>query len=307
LNPVVSIIIPTKNRAHYLVAAIESVLNQSFRDFELLIIDGASIDNTQSVVASFSDSRIRYFRQEIDTGVSAARNFGIVNSTGEFIAFLDDDDMWLPEKLHRQLKTLQNNEDVGLIYSASYFCLFKKGKIKQVFRPKMIHAYPKILERNYIGNCSEVLIRRKCFDVAGFFDEDLPAAEDWDMWIRLSRKSKFCCLDEPSVIYRLHKKRLSKNPDFKIEAAKMIYRKLLPDLGSLPNRKTVLQNQYFMLGLFLIQCEKNKEARVAFYNAVSINPRFVNGYVRLLLTFFGTNLYSFLVSSAVLLGVIVPE
>ena len=116
--PQVSVIIPTHNRSEFLGAAIGSVLSQTFQDFELIVVDDASTDTTAEVVASFNDERIKFIRHGMNKGGSVARNTGILNSTGDYIAFLDDDDEWLPAKLSKQIQVLLSSPpEVGCVYA----------------------------------------------------------------------------------------------------------------------------------------------------------------------------------------------
>src|SRR2546429_9117536 len=119
--PKVSVIIPTYNRAEFLCSAITSVLNQTFHNFEIIVVDDASQDHTREVMNSLGDKRIRYIRHEKNKGVAATRNTGLVNAKGTYIAFLDDDDEWLPEKLQKQFNLLESCQNiVGVVYTGAF-------------------------------------------------------------------------------------------------------------------------------------------------------------------------------------------
>lgn len=185
----VSVIISTYNRSEYLLRSVKSVLAQTYENFELLIIDDASTDETTDVINSFLDPRIRYIRHERNKGGPAARNTGIENSKGELIAFLDDDDEWMPEKLQKQVDLLSHAPaNVGLVYCG----LLVIGPDGQTIVHKDIpflqgSVYEYLLRGSGIGTVSRVLVRRSCFDKAGFFDEQLKSCQDWDMWLRVAR------------------------------------------------------------------------------------------------------------------------
>lgn len=291
LYPRVSVIIPTKNRAHYVSLAIQSVLNQTFRDFEILVVDGASADNTKEVISEFDDPRIHYIRQKNDRGVSAARNLGIIRSRGEFIAFLDDDDLWMPRTLEKQFGLLNRKPWIGAVTS-SCFLIRKDGRLLGFWRPSMRgNIYPKILEGNRIGNCSGVMVRRSCFDAVGLFDENLRAGEDWDMWIRLAKKCEFDKIDEPMFLYRIHEKRLSRNPYLKLQAARLIFDKFLPDTNLSANRTEALKRWHFRFGQLYLEYGDKRRAKEEFTKAINMDPYFLSSYLHLFLSFFGTKSY----------------
>jgi glycosyltransferase involved in cell wall biosynthesis len=154
------------------VRAIKSVLEQSFTDFELIVVDDASMDETQQLLAEIKDTRIKIIRHEKNKGAPAARNTGIKASIGEYIGFLDDDDEWLPEKLEKQLKLFKTSgNEVGLIYGGFYFVSEKNNRIlSEVMPEKKGSLFSVVLRRNILGSPTP-LIKRYCFDKAGLFDE----------------------------------------------------------------------------------------------------------------------------------------
>lgn len=225
--PEVSVVIPTYNRAHLVGRAIESVLAQTFEDFEILVIDDASTDNTASVVEGYQDSRIRYLVQSENRGVSAARNRGLREARGQFIAFLDSDDEWFPDKLEKQAAHFrQLSEDVGLIY-CGVETIDDKGET-WIFHPEHRgDVYRHMLFENAVHTGSGVMVRREVICSAGFFDEKIPAIEDWDYWVRIARFYKFDFVEEP--LFRYHDvediKRKSLNTWENLEARAWFFRK----------------------------------------------------------------------------------
>ena len=189
----VSVIIPTCDRAEYLRVAIASVLNQTFQDFELIVVDDASANNPSVLVESFHDDRIKFLRHENRRGGSAARNTGIVNSKCDYIAFLDDDDEWFPDKLARQMALLlASPPEVGCIYTGYVTVDRSTGETKgQQIPQKRGDLSSDLLSENCLGGTSSVLLKRECFDKVGLFDETLPSFQDYDLWIRISRKFHF--------------------------------------------------------------------------------------------------------------------
>lgn len=212
--PKVSVITITYNRAPLLPTAITSVLNQTFQDFEYVIVDDASHDDTPSVVAGLRDPRIRYIRQEHNGGEAHARNTGVTHAQGEYIAFLDDDDEWLPEKLALQVTVLENSPaTVGAVYTGRLNIDGKTKQVTGVCKPQQRGNLLQFLLRN--GNpitLSSVLLRKECFSEIGLFDEQIVYGPDYDMWIRLAGIYHFECIPEPLVKYTVHRESLSGDP-----------------------------------------------------------------------------------------------
>ncbi|MAL97651.1 MAG: hypothetical protein CL583_04280 [Alteromonadaceae bacterium] len=202
LQPTVSVVIPVYNRAHLLKRTLAGVLEQTFDDFEVLVVDDFSSDNPADVVASFEDSRIRYLRQAENRGVAAARNRGLREARAPFIAFLDDDDEWFPEKLARQVELFrQSPPDVGLIYTGVETVLDDGSS--WLYQPcARGNLYNELLVKNILhGVPASGMIRRNVITSVGFFDEDLPAIEDYDYWLRICRHYRVDCIRDPLVRY----------------------------------------------------------------------------------------------------------
>lgn len=199
----VSVIIPTYNSEKYLKKAVDSVLSQTYQDLELIIVDDGSVDNTRKLVESINDSRIKYIYQE-NAGPSAARNNGIINSTGDYIAFLDADDIWPFDKIEKQVNIINKYNDLALVHCGLEFILegeniryFKKFKnySKNVLLKKLLIDYD-----NVIPYPSSVLLKKSLLNETGLFDTSIVCGEDWDLWIRLAQKGNFYCINELTVI-----------------------------------------------------------------------------------------------------------
>ena len=204
-NPTVSVIIPTYNRAHLVGQAIRSVLNQTFQDFELIIVDDGSSDDTEAVVKQFNDPRIRYIYQE-NKGISGARNTGIRSARGRYIAFLDSDDLWLPDLLQLEVPILDANPDVGLVYAKAQAIDKEGNPMSQISGAP--EKYPgetlkSILYGDFVSTIT-ALVRRACFDSVGLFDESLKGRVDWDMWVRIARYYRFAYIDKVLAKFRCH-------------------------------------------------------------------------------------------------------
>lgn len=204
MRPTVSVIIPTYNRVELLQRAINSVLDQTFDDFEVIIIDGARSKYTKELIESYGDSRLRYVPQK-GKGIANARNIGVLKARGKFITFLDDDDKWRKNKLELQLELFNDLPDkYGLIYTAFTYYHLEKGKILGIKHPKASgNVYNYLLKDNITGT-STIMVKRECFKNTGIFRETFPTCEDWDMWLRMARTCLFQAIDKPLVDYSIH-------------------------------------------------------------------------------------------------------
>ena len=201
----ISIIIPAYNAEKYLANTIQSVINQTFTDWELIIINDGSTDGTLELINNFKDkdSRIKVFSHE-NAGVAHSRNRGIAEAKGEFIAFLDADDLWTIDKLEIQLKALQENSYASVAYSWVDY-IDEAGKFLYPGSHITVNgdAYPKLLINNFLENGSNPLVRREALAKVGDFDVNLPPAEDWDLYLRLAREYEFVAIPRPQILYRL--------------------------------------------------------------------------------------------------------
>jgi len=215
--PAVSVIIPTRNRAAFLEAAVASVRQQTFRDWELIVVDDGSRDGTGEVVRRLSDRRVRALRFEASRGAAAARNAGLSRATGAFVAFLDDDDEWLPSKLERQIGLfLRSSPEVGLVYGSYPVVDRKSGQqLRRKVAEERGDLSRGLLRRNFVGGMSSVVVRREGLDRVGGFDETLATFEDYDLFIRLSRHYLFDFIAEDVLKYYVHSSdnQLSRNPE----------------------------------------------------------------------------------------------
>lgn len=209
--PLISIILPVYNGEKTIQRTIESVLNQTFSDFELLIINDGSSDRTLEITTSITDSRIQVFSY-LNTGVSATRNRGIALAIGEFISFIDADDLWTADKLDAQLKALQTNPQAAVAYSWTDWIDDSDRPLRPAGRSTASgKVYEKLLQRDFIESGSNVLIRRQALEVVGTFDETLSFAEDWDLWLRLAAQYEFIAVPLAQILYRVSSQSASCN------------------------------------------------------------------------------------------------
>lgn len=203
--PRVSIIIPSYNADRYVREAVRSALVQTYPNFEVIVVDDGSTDRTRAILAPFvAAGKVRYFHQE-NKGLAGARNAGIRAATGKYIAFLDSDDVFLPDKIRRQAEALEAHPDHGACYSDIIH--FTDTEPRRYFHHR--YRYPSgdifapLLRRQFV-NPLAVVLRRDLFDRYGYFDETMRRSEDWEFWLRIARAGvKFYYLDAPLAHYRM--------------------------------------------------------------------------------------------------------
>lgn len=196
----ISIIIPTFNRSNLLVEAVDSVLSQDFVEKEIIVVDDGSTDDTSQQMSQFGNKMI-YIKIK-NAGVSKARNIGIERARGEYIAFLDSDDLWLPKKLSYQMEYFEKHPEINICQTEEQW--IRRGKR---VNPKNIHQkYSGWIFEQCIPRCiispSAVMLKRRVLDDVGLFDESMPVCEDYDLWLRTSLKYQIVTLPEPMIIKR---------------------------------------------------------------------------------------------------------
>lgn len=207
----ISVIIPVYNGAKTIKHTIKSVLNQSYNNLEIIVIDDGSIDSTLEVVDSIDDCRIQVFSYH-NSGACVARNRGLSKALGKYIAFIDADDLWTLDKLESQWKVLQENSQASVAYSWTDY-INSEG---QVIRPgRHVTAngdiYSKLVVYNFLENGSNPLISHDALKKIGGFNESLTAAQDWDMWLRLAAEYEFVCVEKVQILYRVSTNSISSN------------------------------------------------------------------------------------------------
>lgn len=211
IYPMISVIIPAYNSAKTIKATIDSVLNQTFNNFELIVINDGSTDATLDIISQIQDYRIKIFSFD-NAGGNVSRNRGLHQAVGEFVSFLDADDIWTPDKLASQLKALQTNTDAKVAYSWTDY-IDENGKFLVAGNHITVNGdvYERLLVSNFLENGSNPLIYREALVELGGFDESLKAAQDWNMWLRLAAKYSFICVPAVQILYRVSANSLSAN------------------------------------------------------------------------------------------------
>jgi len=294
--PTVSVIIPTYNRAHLIGKSIKSVLNQTYQDFEIIVIDDGSTDNTEETVKSFNNFKIRYICHTNNQGVSVARNTGIRASRGKYIALLDSDDKWLPEKLDKQIKTFKSElPEVGVVYSNVLYIDESGKNMNKLGNPKKVegYIYEDLLGENYVGTSSTLLIKKECFNRVGLFDDLLKAQQDWDMWVRIAKYYRFALIKIPLVKYRFHSNRISNNPELKIITASRI---LVKYANELEIRRGAHSKHCFHIGNRFCHMGKTKEGQRYLGKAILLYPFCIRYYICMLGSLFGPKCFIYFVN-----------
>ena len=231
-NPQISVVIPTYNRSELLHKSIQSVLNQDYQDFEIIVVDDCSIDDVKSSIATFKDPRIKYIRHDKNRGEGASRNTGIGIARGQYIASHDDDDEWLPTKLTKQINAFaESPPPVGVVYTGLWRIYNQEKKIyvpSDNIGRKEGNIHHQLLQENFVPTPT-TLIKKECFAKAGLFDENLRNLVDWELWIRLSKYYEFRYLEEPLVISYLRPDSVTVNQDSRIKAFELILEKHLQE------------------------------------------------------------------------------
>jgi glycosyltransferase involved in cell wall biosynthesis len=221
--PTVSIIIPTYNRTDYLTLTLESIAKQTYQDYEIIVVDDGTLGGENERICSRFE-KLKYIKIENSGGPAKPRNIGILKASGKYIAFVDDDDIWLPHKLEKQVKVLDDNSEFGLVHSCCEVINEKDVLQKQIVgRPRTPDVKHGDISTRMIGNWTIMmptpLLRAEVVKQVGFFNEKMtPATEDVEYWSRCSFETKFYYIDEPLARYRIHSNNIS--------ASKEKYRKL---------------------------------------------------------------------------------
>ena len=210
----ISVIIPTYNKSQYLKEAIESVLNQTYKNIEIIIVDDGSTDNTEKIARSFQGTRIIYFFQK-NKGPAGARDSGIKKAQGEYVAFLDSDDLWLPEKLERQIEFMERNSEIGLLGTGCYEVDSGGKMIGKKNFPTENNILQKILIKYNPFIQSSVTIKKEILDKVEGYDENFSESEDYDLWLRIAKYCQIANLPEPLVMKRYYPENLSPTKDKK--------------------------------------------------------------------------------------------
>jgi hypothetical protein len=252
-NELISVIIPSFNSGKYLDSAIESVVTQTYKNMDIIIVNDGSSDNTEEIVKKHQqkDERIRYVNHGINKGLASARNTGLKNAHGEFIAFLDADDIWLPQKINIQLRKIKES-DADLVFSNWYIWEPEKDVKVRAFESNPIEDKRKNLLSSFIkknlGNSSTAFLKKSSLEKVGLFDENLKSSEDYDLWLRfLLNEMNIAFCDEPLIYSRKHPGQMSKNI-YKMRTSRLtVFKKIVRKHPHLLVKYPILFKKIFLL------------------------------------------------------------
>jgi glycosyltransferase involved in cell wall biosynthesis len=242
--PAVSVVIPAFNAERTIARTLQSALGQTFSDFEILVVDDGSVDATAHAAASVADGRIRLLTQA-NGGAASARNTGIMAARGDFVAFLDADDLWLPRKLERQVSLLRADPQADAVQTAAYFV---DDELRALSVGECVDAgddFARCLQFfNLPAFASSVLVRRATLLEIGMFDRGLVILEDWDLALRLARRNGLRSLAEPLVLYRQHQGNRSRNAHIHVAPGEIVLRRIFADPGLPPDVRRLRRRAY---------------------------------------------------------------
>ena len=281
--PQISVIIPAYNAERTIRETIESVQQQTFLDFELIVINDGSKDRTVELVQSIKDDRLKIFSYE-NGGVCVARNRGIDHANGEFLAFLDADDLWTPDKLELQAAALKQHPEAGVAYSWTYFMdVDEQGEASSLL-PSPPYAftgnvYKRLLVSDFVHSGSNTLVRRQAIESVGEFDSACAGCADWDYWLRLSAHWSFVVVPKHQIFYRRAAGCMSSNVEVMREEAliamEKAYRAAPPELQYL-KRHTLANLHNYCSSLYLQHSSDRKGIQQAgqdLWSAIRIRPQ----------------------------------
>ena len=277
----VSVVIPAYNKADLTIKTVESVLRQTYGNVEIIVVDDGSTDDTKVKLQLFGD-RINYIYKQ-NGGACSARNVGIKQATGEYIALIDCDDIIYPEKIAKSVECLEERDDYGFVYTGAYFIDRDDNVISEYGisnRPASGWIASKLILNNCICN-STVVVRKECFKEVGFFDEKIFIPGDWDMWLRLSEKYKAAYIDDKLTGYRLTDSYIASNMETAIKEIIYVLNKAFVRNNDISSgfRKNCLSNVYFSYGLDYAVMEDFKKSRKALFRSVLNKPHSLRGHL----------------------------
>ncbi len=287
--PAVSIITCTYNRAHLISETIESVLNQTFTDFEYIIVDESSVDNTEEVVNRYRDPRIRYYKIPNTKGhLSKLRNFGMTHSAGRYIAFVDSDDLWHHEKLGQQINAFETDSLLGFSYT-DVETFDSKGIIQKSIYNKSGYfkgsVFDEFIQNNFVICATTLFFKKDCLNVIGNQDEDFLSG-DFDFIVSLASRFNAYVIYFPLVKVRRHNENVSDQAHLnrKFNHLKTLEKILENKIISKAKFKTIRLKVFYAFGMQLLRAKEYNWARHFFIKNIIANPFYVKAWLRLLIS-----------------------
>jgi glycosyltransferase involved in cell wall biosynthesis len=283
-SPKVSIILPTYNRAYLIGRAIQSILNQTYQDFEIIIIDDGSKDDTEKIIRGFKekDNRIKYISFDANKGAAAARNAGIKMSKGEYITFQDSDDEWVIDKLEKQMKVIETSSENIVVYCG----FWRIDGDEKIYIPDINilnregNINKELLKGNFVGTPS-ILLPKKNLEKVGMFDKNLSRLQDWDLAIRLSKYYNFKLIDEPLYISYVLSDSISANYEALIIAMQIILAKYQDEIYKDHKIIKAWSIKFNSIAKYLLNNNDIKKAKQLYWRAIKLYPFWRGNYIDL--------------------------
>lgn len=286
-SPRVTVIVTCYNYAKYLEGCLLSILNQTYKDYELLIVNDGSTDNSDEVISRFlNNDKITYINQN-NTGQAIATNNGIMRASGELIAFLDADDLWEPTKLEKQV-SLFTRDSIGVVYSRIRF-MNEEGQpldmklTGKYYTPRAGYVTGALLFENFVPY-SSTIVRKECFNKFGMFNPEYKNGLDWDLWLRISKEFEFDFVDEPLLTYRTgHPGQLTSNVERSVQCSDLIFDRFIKSNPGVAPEKMIrkaLAYSYCRRGNLLRSVDRKRSTSL-FINALASNPVEIGAFVGL--------------------------
>ncbi|MBU1052675.1 MAG: glycosyltransferase [Proteobacteria bacterium] len=279
----VSVIIPAYNKAALTIKTIKSVLGQTYGNIEIIVVDDGSTDDTKNKLQLFGD-KIHYIYKQ-NGGACSARNVGIKQATGEYIALIDCDDIYYPEKIAKSVECLEKKSDYGFVYTGAYLInddgdVISEHRISDCLASGWIAS--RLILCNFVCN-STVVIRKECFKEVGYFDENIFIPADWDMWLRLSEKYKASYIDDKLTGYRLTDSYTASNMETGLNEINYVLNKALSRNNHLYSGliKRCLSTVYFTYGVNYAVMQDFKQSRETLLKSVLNKPYGLRGILLL--------------------------
>lgn len=300
--PLVTILIPAYNASPYISESLESALGQTYEALEIMVVDDGSTDNTEELVREFGD-KVVYLKKE-NGGPSSARNYGIARAKGEYIAFLDADDLWYPEKIAIQIEAFQNEPELGMTY-----CNMQPINKEDVLT--YVKPYPEAVSQRFSGDVfyklfmfnfiptPTVMVKKEVFEKAGLFPEHLRFSEDYHMWLRICAYYKARHIDQVLAYRRIHQGQASNDLDELYKGELRVIRDIIENLrDSKPNLIDYQQDRMFSLaydyGIYTLKGGNFKKARHLFIEALKNDPFALQVFFYLLCTYLSNGTFQFI-------------
>ena len=266
----VSIIIPTYNRRDFITIALDSALAQTYKNYEIVIIDDGSSDDTKEALKPYQDS-IRYFYHD-NKGIAPTRNRGIREAKGDYIAFLDSDDYWLPAKLERQVECFSKNSHYGMV-ATRCSCTTPEGKFLKKNRPgKSGWVLTDLFKASFIRT-SSAIIRKECFDKVGLFDESLPECEEYDLWLRIAKHYPIGFINDVLTVYTDNPKGVSTDSlAGRLQRLKVLEKDYLKEVIPTALYRKRLASNYHYVGRHYLKQGGKGEGKKYLRRSIGLNP-----------------------------------